>query len=66
MFTSSMTEEFFTIIDYSRVENRGEAVDVVAIKKRIEDKIYKEEDKMFKCRVIIKDNCIKQRLRILC
>ena len=61
-----MAEEFFITINYSRVEGGGEAVNVVAVRKRIKDKVHKKEDKAFKCRAITRDNHIKQQLRILC
>ena len=66
MFTPPMAEEFFVTIDYSRVEGGGEAVDAVAVRKRIEDEIHKGEDKTFKCRAITRDNRTRQQLRILC
>ena len=61
-----MAEKLFITINYSRVEGGGEAVNVVAVRKRIQDKVYKREDKAFKCRAITRDNRIKQQLRILC
>ena len=61
-----MAKKFFTIINYSRVEGGGEAVDVITVRKRIKDEIHKGEDKAFKYRAITRDNCIKQQLRILC
>ena len=64
--TPPMAEEFFVTIDYSRTEGREEAIDVVAVRKRIEDEVHNGEDKAFKCRAITRDHRTKQRLRILC
>ena len=60
MFTPLIVKEFFITINYSRVEGGGEAVDVIAVRKRIKDEIHKGENKVFKCRAIIRDNRIKQ------
>ena len=60
MFTPLIVEKFFITINYSRVEGGGETVDVVTVRKRIKDKVYKGEDKAFKYRTIIRDNRIKQ------
>ena len=66
MFTPPLAEEFFVTIDYSRTEGGEEAIDAVAVRKRIEDEVHKGEDKAFKCRAITRENRTKQRLRILC
>ena len=52
-------EEFFVTINYSYVKGGGKAVNIIAVKKKIKDKIYKEENKAFKYRAITRDNYIK-------
>ena len=66
MFTPPMAEEFCVTIDYGGIVGGEEAIDAVAVRKRIEDEVQKGEDKTFKCRAITRDNRTKQRLRILC
>ena len=66
MLTPPIAKEFFITIDYGCTKGEGEAIDAVAVRKRIEDEIHKGEDMAFKCRAIARDNRTKQRLRILC
>ena len=65
--TAPRAEELFCTIDFSRSRDEEKAIDMVALRKKVEEEIQKSEgDKLFQCRAITRDRRTQHRVRILC